>query len=86
MILRGLLLLVPLLCCVSGRSVMAEDQEAKNNAAHSSRDLPARNPPRDSTKIATFSIVAVDPETGVVGAAVASKYPAVGKVVLLVAP
>ncbi len=31
--------------------------------------------------IATFSIVAVDPKTGVVGAAVASKYPAVGKVV-----
>lgn len=30
---------------------------------------------------ATFSIVAVDPETGVCGAAVASKYPAVGKVV-----
>ena len=29
----------------------------------------------------TFSIVAVDPETGVCGAAVASKYPAVGKVV-----
>lgn len=31
--------------------------------------------------IATFSIVAVDPETGECGAAVASKYPAVGKVV-----
>ncbi len=30
---------------------------------------------------ATFSIVAVDPESGVCGAAVASKYPAVGKVV-----
>ncbi len=30
---------------------------------------------------ATFSIVAVDPERGVCGAAVASKYPAVGKVV-----
>ncbi len=30
---------------------------------------------------ATFSIVAADPETGVCGAAVASKYPAVGKVV-----
>lgn len=30
---------------------------------------------------ATFSIVAVDPETGVCGAAVASKYPAVGEVV-----
>ena len=30
---------------------------------------------------ATFSIVAVEPETGECGAAVASKYPAVGKVV-----
>ena len=30
---------------------------------------------------ATFSIVAMDPETGVCGAAVASKYPAVGAVV-----
>ena len=30
---------------------------------------------------ATFSIVAVDPATGICGAAVASKYPAVGKVV-----
>lgn len=30
---------------------------------------------------ATFSIVAVDPENHVCGAAVASKYPAVGKVV-----
>ena len=31
--------------------------------------------------IATFSIAAVDPEEGVCGAAVASKYPAVGKTV-----
>jgi uncharacterized Ntn-hydrolase superfamily protein len=30
---------------------------------------------------ATFSIVAADPESGVCGAAVASKYPAVGKIV-----
>lgn len=30
---------------------------------------------------ATFSIVAVDPQSGVCGAAVASKYPAVGRVV-----
>jgi len=30
---------------------------------------------------ATFSIIAVDPETGVCGAAVASKYPGVGRVV-----
>src|SRR4051794_4251287 len=33
-------------------------------------------------KIATFSIAAVDPETGVCGGAVASKYPAVGKAVV----
>ncbi len=32
-------------------------------------------------KSATLSIVAVDPENGICGAAVASKYPAVGKVV-----
>ena len=32
-------------------------------------------------KIATFSIVAADPQTGICGAAVASKYPAVGRVV-----
>lgn len=30
---------------------------------------------------ATFSIIAVDPQAGICGAAVASKYPAVGKVV-----
>lgn len=40
-----------------------------------------RLPPPGTRVIATFSIVAVDPETGVCGAAVASKYPAVGKVV-----
>lgn len=34
----------------------------------------------------TFSIVAVDPNAGVCGAAVASKYPAVGKVVPYVRP
>ena len=45
-------------------------------------------PKRESTRLqgeadftGTFSIVAVDPERGVCGAAVASKYPAVGKVV-----
>ncbi len=35
---------------------------------------------------ATFSIVAVDPNTGVCGAAVASKYPAVGRIVPFVRP
>ena len=34
----------------------------------------------------TFSIVAVDPNAGICGAAVASKYPAVGKVVPYVRP
>ena len=39
------------------------------------------DPPPAEVKIATFSIAAVDRETGVCGAAVASKFPAVGKVV-----
>jgi uncharacterized Ntn-hydrolase superfamily protein len=38
------------------------------------------DPPKQDI-IATFSIAAVDPQTGESGAAVASKYPAVGKVV-----
>lgn len=37
--------------------------------------------PPEADVTGTFSIVAVDPERGVCGAAVASKYPAVGKVV-----
>ena len=42
----------------------------------------AENRQREQSGVtATFSIVAADPETGVCGAAVASKYPAVGKVV-----
>jgi uncharacterized Ntn-hydrolase superfamily protein len=46
--------------------------------------LPVVGPSEDGPapeKIATFSIAAVDPETGICGAAVASKFPAVGKVV-----
>jgi uncharacterized Ntn-hydrolase superfamily protein len=42
----------------------------------------SRNQIRDEAEVSgTFSIVAVEPETGVCGAAVASKYPAVGKIV-----
>jgi uncharacterized Ntn-hydrolase superfamily protein len=45
----------------------------------------ARIPPGDGARLpdvtATFSIVAIDPDNQVCGAAVASKYPAVGKVV-----
>jgi uncharacterized Ntn-hydrolase superfamily protein len=40
-----------------------------------------RGLPADVEVSGTFSIVAVDPESGVSGAAVASKYPAVGRVV-----
>jgi uncharacterized Ntn-hydrolase superfamily protein len=50
--------------------------------------LPGEKTPADVPPIAaagdfaaTFSIAAVDPESGVCGAAVASKYPAVGKAV-----
>lgn len=47
----------------------------------------ASSPPTALTAItATFSIVAAEPETGICGAAVASKYPAVGKVVPFVRP
>jgi uncharacterized Ntn-hydrolase superfamily protein len=47
-----------------------------------SRVTHARPEPHAAAKIvATFSIVAVEPETGICGAAVASKYPAVGSVV-----
>ena len=42
---------------------------------------PPHAAPPESGVSATFSIVAVDPTTGICGAAVASKYPAVGKVV-----
>jgi uncharacterized Ntn-hydrolase superfamily protein len=41
---------------------------------------PAPDAPK-GVRISTFSIVAADPKTGVCGAAVASKYPAVGKAV-----
>jgi uncharacterized Ntn-hydrolase superfamily protein len=44
-------------------------------------DRPAVGSPPNEPKICTFSICACDPETGEVGAAVASLYPAVGKVV-----
>jgi uncharacterized Ntn-hydrolase superfamily protein len=43
------------------------------------QDRPSPSPNEEIT--ATFSIIAVDPDTGTVGAAVASKYPAVGRVV-----
>jgi uncharacterized Ntn-hydrolase superfamily protein len=44
-------------------------------------ELPYRDPAVSSGISGTFSIVAVDPNTGVCGAAVASKFPSVGQVV-----
>ncbi len=57
-------------------SVASEPSSTKPEASS-----PEHKPVPRSQITATFSIVAVDPATGVCGAAVASKYPAVGKVV-----
>jgi uncharacterized Ntn-hydrolase superfamily protein len=63
-------------CCVVLAAVTAGGCSAKReSAAH------RRAPPPDHGVAATFSIVAIDPATGICGAAVASKYPAVGEVV-----
>ncbi|HMF19280.1 MAG TPA: DUF1028 domain-containing protein, partial [Gemmataceae bacterium] len=43
---------------------------------------PGEQSRKKETITATFSIAAVDPETGICGGAVASKYPAVGNVVV----
>jgi uncharacterized Ntn-hydrolase superfamily protein len=42
---------------------------------------PEHHLPGADPKVATFSICAVEPQTGICGAAVASRYPAVGSVV-----
>jgi uncharacterized Ntn-hydrolase superfamily protein len=64
--------LVVLLFCALVVAVAAVERPA----------VPAQPPAADPPAIiATFSIAAVDPDEGVCGAAVASKYPAVGKVV-----
>ena len=47
-----------------------------NQACQPKRQSSGLQPEADLT--GTFSIVAVDPKTGICGAAVASKYPAVG--------
>ncbi|MCY2963864.1 MAG: DUF1028 domain-containing protein [Planctomycetota bacterium] len=62
------------------RSGFAEEA-AKSKPARAASNRIESSTTDPVTMIATFSIVAVDPKTGVVGAAVASKYPAVGKVV-----
>ncbi len=63
------------LACGSAPLCAAEEDDRQRTAQASNQAVTA-----------TFSIVAADPETGVCGAAVASKYPAVGKVVIYVRP
>ncbi len=77
------LLLLAIQFCLGGCCRCDQDSEL-----YDYNDWPVDQPKRDSVIIVpdagvsgTFSIVAVDPNTGVCGAAVASKYPAVGKVV-----
>lgn len=67
------------LLCLSGCCRCKQDSESYEIIDHP-RGGTAKIAP-DSGVSGTFSIVAVDPNTGACGAAVASKYPAVGKVV-----
>ncbi len=60
--------------CLCGCCRCTEDAELGGS-------LSSQIPGPEAGVSGTFSIVAVDPNTGVCGAAVASKYPAVGKVV-----
>jgi uncharacterized Ntn-hydrolase superfamily protein len=74
-----LLLLIPLFAAGCRATLFQPTRFGNNPACQPERESPCLPPEADVT--GTFSIVAVDPETGVCGAVVASKYPAVGKVV-----
>jgi len=77
--LCAVLLLIPLFA--SGcRTTSFQPTGLDNNMVYQPKwETPCLQPEADFT--GTFSIVAVDPERGVCGAAVASKYPSVGKIV-----
>ena len=68
-------LLMPLVHAGTDEGAGRTGNERPGGQAQSSSVTPAAGISR------TFSIVAVDPETGICGAAVASKYPKVGRVV-----
>ncbi|MHC4165716.1 MAG: DUF1028 domain-containing protein [Planctomycetota bacterium] len=77
------LLLLLISFCLSGCCRCDQDSETYDFTDWQV-DQPKRGPASltpDAGVSRTFSIVAVDPNTGECGAAVASKYPAVGKVV-----
>jgi len=64
---------------VGGWMMVASDARGdERTSSGNGREASSQSLPQ---KVATFSICAVDPETGECGAAVASMYPAVGKVV-----
>ena len=65
-----------ILLSVWGGGLLAATATAWGQAESAARHIPS-----DREKVATFSIVAADPESGICGAAVASKYPAVGRIV-----
>src|SRR5262245_48096667 len=68
-------------CClgVATLALLIGAAAAQRNVPVTAQIAPAID--ADEPVAATFSIVAADPESGICGAAVASKYPAVGKVV-----
>jgi uncharacterized Ntn-hydrolase superfamily protein len=61
--------------------LMVQRADFSNNAPGNVRDAFLSSVAAGRDVSGTFSIIAVDPDTGVIGAAVASKYPAVGRVV-----
>ncbi len=73
------LLLMVVILCLGGCCRCNRSSESYDIIDRPKRDASTMAP--GSGVSGTFSIVAVDPNTGTCGAAVASKYPAVGKVV-----
>jgi len=86
--MRGWLLVLGLLLAVGCGSPVSERPDRQADVASQGNAVVCETPSRrmltatPPTEIsATFSIVAIDPEAGICGAAVASKFPAVGNVV-----
>lgn len=75
------IMLMSAACTIAGCDAAFDGpvESNKSMAANEASTRATHEPNVDVSR--TFSIVAVDPETGICGAAVASKYPAVGKVV-----
>lgn len=72
--------LLPVLLLLLATPALVGETDPASRARRAA-DAAARSTSAAPTVISTFSIVAVDPASGICGAAVASKYPAVGRVV-----